>query len=154
MSKSFWKSAWGIGSFVFYGGFVVFVLGLVLYASIQDVELVEDHPYEKGLNYQGRIDQVNRTVALDSGVTIEPNPSSQNMTIRIPGFGGRALVEGQVRLMRPSNERFDRNWTLSLDSSGSQEISLAGLARGLWRIEVDWAVDSTTYLYQSKLIIP
>lgn len=154
MSKSSGGSFWGIGSFAFYGAFVVFVLGLVLYASIQNVELVESRPYEKGLAYQGRIDQINRTVALDSSVIIEPRPATQTMIVRIPGISGDAIVTGEVRLTRPSNERLDRRWKLSLDSTGSQEVSVAGVAGGLWRIEVDWAVDSTSYIYQSKLIFP
>ena len=154
MSQSTGSSIWGIGPFAMYGAFVVFVLGIVLYASLQDNELVESHPYEKGLAYQGRIDQINRTGALDSSVIIESNPSNQTVIVRIPGIRAGTSVAGEVRLNRPSNERLDQRWKLSLDSIGSQEISLAGLAQGLWRLEVDWAADSVTYFYQSKLIIP
>ena len=154
MSRSSAGSWWGIGLFVFYGTFVVFVLGLVLYASSQNVELVESRPYEKGLAYQGRIDQINRTEALDSSVIIEPRPATQTMIVRIPQIGKAADVEGEVRLTRPSNERLDRRWELSLDSTGTQEVSVAGMASGLWRIEVDWAVDSMSYIFQSKLVVP
>jgi hypothetical protein len=52
------------------------------------------------------------------------------------------------------NEQLDRRWTLSLDTAGTQEISVAGLARGLWRMEISWTVDSADYYYETKLVIP
>jgi nitrogen fixation protein FixH len=148
------SSIWGIGAFVGYGAFVVFVLAMVMYASIQNVELVENRPYEKGLAYQDRIDRLNRTAALDSSVTFEPRMASQTLLVRFPGLAAGVQVQGELRLLRPSNEHLDQHWALTLDPARSQEISIAGLARGLWRIEVDWTVDSAAYFYQSKLVIP
>jgi nitrogen fixation protein FixH len=148
------NSAWGIGVFAGYGIFVVVVLAMVLFASIQSLELVEEHPYEKGLAYQGRIDQMNRTAALDSNVVITPVPATQSLVVRFPGRTAGEVVGGELRMVRPSNERLDRRWELKLDSTGSQAISMAGLARGLWRIEVAWTVDSVAYYYQSKLVMP
>jgi nitrogen fixation protein FixH len=154
MIESKKSSIWGVGSFAAYGAFVVFVLAMVLFASIQNVELVENRPYEKGLAYQDRIDQMNRTAALDSSVIIEPRMASQALAVRFPGIAHENEVRGEVRLFRPSNERLDRRWELNLDSVGRQEISIAGLARGLWRIEIAWTVDSIAYYYESKLVMP
>ena len=64
MTEKSKKSAWGIGIFAGYGVFIIFVLALVLYASIQDVQLVEESYYEKGLAYQDRIDRRDRANQL------------------------------------------------------------------------------------------
>ena len=145
---------WRIGPFVGYGVFVLAVLALVLYASIQQVELVEDHPYEKGLAYQTRIDRLEQTASLDSSIVIEPRSETQALAVRFAGVDRRLSLSGEIRLLRPSNVWLDRHWSIVVDSTGTQDISLAGLASGLWRIEIDWKVDTVAYYYQSKLIIP
>lgn len=148
------STLWRVGPFVAYGAFVLFVLGLVFFSSIQNHELVEDNPYGKGLAYQARIDQLEHTAQLDSGVVIEPHPGSGTLAVKFPGVEAPHGVSGELRLMRPSNARLDRRWPLEPDTSGVQEISIAGLARGVWWIEVDWKVDSVGYYYRSRLMIP
>jgi hypothetical protein len=143
-----------VGPFVAYGVFVLFVLGLVLFSSFQNHELVEGNPYGKGLFYQARIDQLEHTTQLDSGVVIEPHPATGTLTVRFPGIVIPREVSGGLRLMRPSNACLDRYWPLALDASGVQEISIAGLARGAWWIELDWKVDSVGYYYRTRLMIP
>ena len=145
---------WGTGMFALYGAFVCFVLGMVLYASMQRGELVEDHPYERGLNYQSRLDRIQNTAQNDSAVVIEHRVADKTVTIRITNFDQQSVVLGEVRLLRPSNLGLDRRWPLQVDSAGMQEISLAGLASGLWKIEVDGKVDAVGYYYQRKLMIP
>ncbi|MGB1317661.1 MAG: FixH family protein, partial [Flavobacteriales bacterium] len=50
---------WGWGISIFYGSFVVFMLGMVTLAFQQDFDLVADDYYEQEIAYQGRIDQMN-----------------------------------------------------------------------------------------------
>lgn len=148
------STLWSVGPFVAYGVFVLFVLGLVFFSSYQNHELVEDNPYGKGLAYQARINQLEHTAQLDSEVVIEPHPAAGMLAVKFPGIATPHGVSGELRLMRPSNARLDRRWPLELDTSGVQEVSIAGLARGAWWIEVDWKIDSVGYYYRSRLMIP
>jgi hypothetical protein len=145
---------WGIGMFALYGAFVCFVLGMVLFSSMQRSELVEDHPYERGLNYQSRLDRIQSTAEKDCAVVVEHRVTDKIVVVRMTNFDPQSTVSGEVRLLRPSNATFDRHWPLQLDSAGVQKIPVAGFASGLWRIEVDGKVDSTGYYYQRKLMIP
>jgi len=145
---------WGIGVFALYGAFVCLVLGMVLYASLWKLELVEDHPYEKGLAYQSRIDQIRHTAQTDSSVVVEHRAANGLIVVRFPNVNPRRNVVGEVRLLRPSNAALDRRWPVQPNTAGEQEIPVAGLASGLWRIEVDWQVDSVGYYYQTRLMLP
>lgn len=146
--------AWGIGAFSLYGTFVCFVLGIALYASLWKQEPVEDHPYERGLAYQSRIDQIKHTAESDSSLVVEYPAGSGVIVIRFPNVNPRRDVVGEVRMLRPSSVALDRRWTIQPDVFGVQEIPVAELTSGLWRIEVDWLVDSVGYYYQKRLMLP
>lgn len=145
---------WEAGSFVLFGAFVCFILGMVLYVSLHESELEEDHPYERGLAYQSRIDQIRHTAEDDSSVVIEHRAGSGLIVVRFPNVSSGRDVVGEVRLVRPSNAALDRRWPIQPDVSGTQEISVADFVSGLWRIEVDWKVDSVSYYYQKRLMLP
>ena len=146
--------AWGFGAFAAYGLFVCFVLGMVLFASMQKSELVEDHPYERGLAYQSRLEKIQNAAQNSGMVVIEHHPAEEYADVRLTGFDPDATIAGEIRLKRPSDASLDRRLSLQPDSTGVQKIPLAGLASGLWRIEVDWKVDSVGYYYQTRLMLP
>lgn len=145
---------WGVAAFAAPVLFLVFILSLVAYVSNQDSDSVEGNYYRKGLAYQERIDQLRRTARLDSGLTVESHPESRMMSIRFPPSASTQEISGEVRLVRPSDANLDERWPLKPDSAGVQEFSIAGIAVGLWRIEVDWKIDTLAYYYQSRLVVP
>jgi hypothetical protein len=146
--------AWGVGAFAAYGIFVFFVLGMVLFASMQKSELVEDHPYERGLAYQSRLEKIQNAAHNSGMVAIEHHPAEGHVNVRLTNFDPKATIVGEIRLNRPSNASLDQRLSLQTDSAGVQKISVAGLVSGLWRIEVDWKVDSVGYYYQTRLMLP
>ena len=148
------SSAWGIGAFALFGAFVCLILGMVLYVSLHEFELEDDHPYERGLAYQSRIDRIRHTAENDSSVVVEHQAGSGLIVVRFPNVNLRRDVVGEVRLLRPSNAALDRRWPVQPDTSGAQEIPVADLVSGLWRIEVDWQVDAVGYYYQTRLMLP
>lgn len=154
MTEANKSRTWETGAFALFGVFVCFVLGMVLYVSLHEFELEEDHPYEKGLAYQSRIDQIKHSAENDSTVVVEHRAGSGLIVVRFPNVNPRRDVVGEVRLLRPSNAALDRRWPIQPNTSGAQEIPVAGLASGLWRIEVDWRVDSVGYYYQERLMLP
>jgi len=146
--------AWSVAAFAAPVLFLVFILSLVVYVSSQDSDAVDGNYYRKGLAYQERIEQLRRTARLDSGLTIEAHPASGMMSIRFPHSALRQEISGEMRLVRPSDANLDQRWSLKPDSAGVQEVSIAGIAKGLWRIEVDWKADTLAYYYQSRLVVP
>lgn len=151
MSRSKGKSLWGFGVAAIYGGFVLFILGLVVYASIQDRQLVEESYYEKGLAYQEKIDRIKRSI---NRLEIEHRYDNQEIVLQLLSPDSAKELSGDVELIRPSDARLDRLFMLDLDSLGQQVISTKGLLSGLWRIEINWTMDTLDYYNESRIVIP
>lgn len=148
------SSAWGIGVFALYGLFVVFVLGLVMYASLQDVQLVEESYYEKGLAYQDRIERMQRSRDLVGTLDILHRIGEHRILLSLPAADTNSIISGEVHLLRPSNSRLDRFVDLQLGREKTQSIDTEDLARGLWRVEVNWQMDSAGFYTESEIMIP
>ena len=63
--------------------FLIFILSLVGYVVIQDIQLVEENYYEGGLAYQDRIDQLQRTALVDSSVVVSQQVADQAIEVTI-----------------------------------------------------------------------
>ncbi len=144
-STSSKKSRWGIGIFALYGGFVVFILICVAFASLQSFDLVESDYYQKGLDYQQRIDGMNRTATSGGSPSFGYDAALNAMIISFPTAIAAESLRGTVTLFRPSNAQWDRTIPLRLASDKRQVIPVDNLARGRWRIKIDWSVGDTAY---------
>ncbi len=154
MSKKSSPSLWGFGAAAIYVGFVLFILALVLYASVQDVQLVEDGYYEESLEYQDRIDNIRHSNSLSLPLNIEHRLAEGRILLTFPPDSGAGKLGGQVRMIRPSNARLDQSWPVEPDQDGAQVVSTRGMARGKWRIEIDWHMDSVGYYDEARIVIP
>jgi hypothetical protein len=156
MSESPGRSRWGLFVYGLYGAFAVFILALVLYASVQDFSLVEDKYYEQTLVYQEHIDRENRSLSLPVDLEIRHDLSEERMIFSFPidSVSSKQIPSGTITLYRPSNARYDRSYQISTDSAGVQSISADELVRGLWEIKVDWTLNGNDYYNQSRLVIP
>ena len=56
---------WGKGVWLIFGGFVVFILGCVAFASMQRFDLVTTDYYARQIAYQDQIEKNARTAQLD-----------------------------------------------------------------------------------------
>ncbi len=146
------KSKWGWGLSAFLIGFVLFILALVISASFQDVQMVEDNYYQKGLDYQEQIDRMERADKLEKKVSASYNSTSGNIEVVFPIMENKEL-SGVIKMFRPSNAGLDFDVPILIDSSGVQEIKADRMLRGYWQIKILWKVDSLEYFSQLPLII-
>ncbi|MCK5124667.1 MAG: FixH family protein [candidate division Zixibacteria bacterium] len=146
------KSKWGFGLFFLYGGFVAFMLSIVLYVSIQDFQLVEKNYYKIDLAYQDQIDRMDRTNQLEKKLTINLSPVSENFLVTFPVEIDKE-ISGVIEFFRPSNARLDFKVPIETDSLGVQEVGTKSMARGYWKVKVNWTVDSVEYYSQETIMI-
>jgi hypothetical protein len=144
------KGDWSRGVVGAFAAFVVIILGLVVFAMTREVDLVMDHPYERGLEYDGRIRAMERTAELAEGVEITSTP--EEITLRFPQSIPRPL-SGSVTLYRPSNRRSDFTVPAVSDSGGLQHITVGHLDRGLWRVRVAWTLNSQEFYSEQPVML-
>jgi len=145
------KSKWGVGIFSLYGGFVVFIVSLAIFVSMQEVQYTEANYYEKGLAYQDKIEKIRRTSQLTDKLMI----SQETGAIQI-GYSDSSSydkIEGAIKFFRPSNAKLDFELKLNLDQGGSQLIKTDILTSGLWKIQVDWQINSVEYFIEKTVYL-
>lgn len=153
MTETTGKSRWGVGIFMFYGLFVAAVLALVLFASLQEIQLVEQDYYEKELVFQQQIDRVKRTLELPSAVTFDYDRANRVIAISYPPEVEPSRLAGRISLMRPSNADLDRTVKVLPDSTGRQVIDASALERGMWRLKASWKIDDVEYYNEDMIVV-
>jgi len=150
------KTFWGFGIYALYGGFVLFILGIVAFASLQQVNLVDPGYYQKELVYQGRIDRMKRTAALSEPVRVQYVGASRQIRVAFPNVAGVSVdqpITGDITLYRPSNAGYDRSVKIAADEDREQYIDAANLIPGLWRVKIEWAAAGADYYTENMLVI-
>ncbi|MEW6050397.1 MAG: FixH family protein [Candidatus Zixiibacteriota bacterium] len=145
------RSRWGIGIAALYGGFVLFVLACVGYASLQHFDLVEPEYYERTLVYQEQIDRQRRTNALAEQPSLAFESESRLLVLQFPAYS--SAVTGVIRFYRPSGAGMDFSLPLALDPTNRQTILDPRLIAGFWRMKLDWRMDSLDYYIERSVTV-
>lgn len=152
MSKQNVNTGWGTAVWALYGVFVVFVLALVVFASVQSMDLVEPDYYQKGQRYQQRIDRMNRVRNLETSPKILYERLQQHITVTFP-TSDAAVPGGTITLFRPSDAGKDVVVPIQTDEMSRQYVSTASLARGLWRVKVEWRLGDADYYHENVVFV-
>ncbi|MBL1212602.1 MAG: hypothetical protein HND52_04470 [Ignavibacteriae bacterium] len=145
------KMNWGLGIAIFYIAFVIATVGVVLFTTTIDVNLVTDDYYEKELAFQNQIDKVTRTKSLPEQPVI--SLAGKNMYLKFPNSINSNMVEGIINFYRPSNNSMDFAVPIDLNQHGEQIVNSARFTAGMWRIYVDWKIDGINYLSEKILMV-
>ena len=144
------RLSWGVGIWILYGGFVLFILACVGFASMQSFDLVESNYYDKGIKYQGQIDKMERTRALAEQPAIRYDNSGA-IKIMFPESLVEAQLRGTIALYRPSNSRYDK--LIAIDGERQFDIIMHSLPTGLWKLKLDWRYNGQSYYNEETIII-
>jgi nitrogen fixation protein FixH len=144
---------WGKGVWLIFGGFVVFILGCVAFASMQRYDLVTPDYYAQQIDYQSQIDKNARTALLTEQPTIEFRNGDRTLSVAFPATFDPAQTAGTIHLFRPSNSSWDRTVPIALDAAGAQIIPAEKLVRGYWKVKVDWQSNGESYYFEQPIVI-
>ncbi len=144
------KISWGTGIVIAIVIFMTITLATVVFMMNQDVDLVSDDYYEKGIKYQQQIDLVNRSNKLDEPVKMEFNGSIVKITF--PESIKNEKIAGEIFFYRPSDAKKDFKLPLSL-TEGNQVIPVHGLEKGFWRIKLNWDLNNKENYYSETSFI-
>ena len=136
--------------------FVVFITGIVTWVSFavrHDDQLVRPDYYEHEIKYQTQIDRLVRTRALNSESVISYNFAGKLIRITLPAEMSGRTIEGTIHLYRPSDAGLDKKIPLSPSSDGAQQVNVADLQGGLWKLRLNWKTDDAEYYVEKSLVL-
>lgn len=139
---------WGKVIILIYIVFAGFIGSMVYLMCRQRVDLVRDDYYQTELAYQQQIIRMARTAQLVQSPTVRFDADQQVIHFTRSEHG---LTNGKLTFYRPSDRRQDRVVTLQ---PGQKTVSTAQLARGFWRVQLNWTEDGQELYSEDALTIP
>lgn len=146
------KSRWGSGLVLVFVLFVVVMLGITGFLMTQDVNLVTDRYYDKEVQYQSRIEAMERARALGTSAGLER--TSGGILLQFPRGVPRMEMAGTVTLYRPADHSADRILSVAPDSLWQQFVPTTSLAPGLWRCQMQWTMSQEEYYLEQPFMVP
>ncbi|MFC6999921.1 FixH family protein [Rufibacter roseus] len=139
-----------IAAYVF---FILFVANMVRMTMQSDVDLVSKDYYQKEIEYQQHMDQVKATNAMDTQVLLNHAEAAELLSVVFPADLKADGLKGEVVFLRPSDSKKDFTVPMNLNSDGQQHIPTAQLAKGLWRVQLNWSQDKQSYFLEKDITI-
>jgi len=138
---------WGLKIVLGLAAFMTFIIVLAYFMmTSKNDDLVDADYYEKGINYD--VDFQKKTRVNRDQATPEVVLSADQLTIT---FAKEA--SGSIKLIRTADKDLDRAMVLKTDSLKQFTIPTKGLARGLWKLQIDWDSHGTAYLYEKEVML-
>jgi hypothetical protein len=147
------SSRWPIGLAITYISFMVILIGIVVFSTYNQVDLVVDDYYEKELKYQQQIDRINRAKALSEPVSWHYDKTNKHVTIHFPDDINAKNIRGNILFFRPSDATQDKIVALRLSPDNLQTISTQHLVPGLWKIKIFWQENQKDFYTEGILVI-
>ena len=138
-----------IGLVAFFALFIAFIIGFIVFATRQKMDLVANDYYDQEIKFQQHVDRLNHTLPIKAEIKIDYDSTNHAVTVVAPA--DQRNVTGCVQLYRPSDAKQDRHY--SLNSDGAQRIDTAELTKGLWKVRVQWTNDAREYFFEKPIVI-
>ncbi|MCP5062095.1 MAG: hypothetical protein GY936_06485 [Ignavibacteriae bacterium] len=145
------KLNWGTGIAIVIVIFTIVTLAFVYFAFTQDVNLVRDDYYAEELKYETRIEQIKRTKNLASPLKV--SIKGKRLKFSYPKNFMADKIKGDVLLYRPSDRGRDIKFSILLDSLNQQNISTRQMIKGMWKAQVNWSANDTTYFNEEIIMV-
>jgi hypothetical protein len=143
---------WGTKIALIYGGFVAFVIAMVVLCVKQnDIHLVSKEYYKEEIAYQDQIDKLTNTQQLHGQMGFQYIGEKQEVEFFFPKSLSDAT--GEILFFRPSDARKDVKIAVNMDEAGKQIVPVSSLNKGLWKVKVKWNAQNKDYFSEQVLII-
>jgi nitrogen fixation protein FixH len=147
------RNLWSLGITLAFALFIAGTAALIVIASAHQSDLVTPDYYEREIQYQTRLDQLNRTAYLDDQVKVVFDAATRRICVSLPASLAGSVTSGRVQLYRPSAAGLDRELKLELDANGSQSLDAAALEPGLWKVRIHWTSRQQDYYADKRIVV-
>lgn len=126
------------------GLFMLFILVLCFKMFRLPADEYDHHYYEKGLNFD-------QDYAKEKQVTLDHAQPQIGLSETSLQLNFREEAHGTAKLVRPASVALDRSFTITTDGRGQISLPLANLAKGRWRLVLEWKSNDKNYLYEKEV---
>ena len=127
--------------------FALFIGTLVVVCVREDISLVSKDYYQEELAFQQQIDREKNV----RGLAGKPELQILDQTVIIHFNQILAIDSGTLILFRPSNKRFDKNFTLDATMGDLQYFNVSTLPHGMYKAKLRWSMQGKEY-YIEKIV--
>jgi hypothetical protein len=136
------KFNWGTGILVFLILFLSAATVFIIFAMRQDVNLVDEDYYEKGVEYSAQMEVDARSAAYIDSIRTYIEDGSFVVAFERPlAFN---IDSGSVLMFRPSNSSLDVNMTFG-PAGRSLKIPKSDLISGRYILKLSWYMEGLKY---------
>lgn len=121
---------WPVGIIVFFI-FIALINGFILYLSLQnDRVLVEDSPYEKGIEFQKEIDEQSEASKQSLSLIQTVNKENKELEVRLVKNSTSPVLNARIiaSFMKASESKKDMQRELLLGEAGVYKTSIADVS--------------------------
>ena len=144
------KLNWGTSIAIFYGLFVIVMVGAVIKASQLGVPLVQDEYYQADINYEEFRTKRQNALKLEEGPKVMVKHQTGQVVVDFPDQKG---IKGELQLYRPSQTGVDHIMPITVNDSGLMIIPLEKIQKGRWTIKLDWTSSDVGYFWEDDIVI-
>lgn len=139
---------WGYKIALAYGSFVIMILFFLFVASQQSNEMIEDHYYEKELQFQ------NVLIANENLSTLNVTPSikivNQQVQIELPLQVSSQVSNGVIEFLRLSDKSKDISSVFTPDDNGKFSLSTEEFHTGVYQMRIQWKDHGIPYRFHDE----
>lgn len=146
------KIGWGTKTTILYVSFALLIGTMVAMCVNQKIDLVSSDYYQKELLFQTKIDEAKNAEALTE--KISHTITEENLELFFPTVFKGKKVYGEILFFRPSDASKDYKTNIELNGSVQQSIALNYLSKGMYKMQIGWEAESTSYFIEETIVIP
>jgi hypothetical protein len=125
-------------------------MGVMVYISVkQDINLVHEDYYPKGIAHEDMIQKARNTYTLNGEMKV--TLANEIIEIAFPMDFQFDEIVGEVRFYRPSSHNDDEFYEIQLSDSGKQTFSTEGMKMGKYIVQLEWLYGDTEYYFEKAI---
>lgn len=135
---------WGNKITLVFIGFVVLIIGMVVFSMQQEFHMVEENYYEEEIAYQGKMEEIRNGHKWNGLVSVKQ--VGGNLALQ---FEGAEKVEGRIHFYRPADADLD----FFVPISEELNIPIEKFQAGNWKVSFNWEAEGTKYFKEEQIFI-
>ena len=129
------KFNWGTGILIFLITFIAAAAGFIFFAMRQEVNLVHEDYYERGVDHSMQMEVDARSLAFRDSIRASQEEGS--LMVHFTPFLAASIDSGYILLYRPSDNRLDINLPLNM-AGNAFSIPKTDLITGRYILKLEW----------------